>query len=210
MKLVLASSSPRRRELLKLFGIPFEILPSEAEERDLTRGLKPEAAILLLASLKALKIEAEGEAVVAADTAVVAGGKMLSKPKDEREAREMLLLLRGGAHKVVSGVAARRGDMLCGEICTSVLVFKPFSEGDLREYLAEARWEDKAGAFAIQEGGLRLISHYEGCYYNIVGLPLCALRRALARIGFLLPPPQTLPEGCARCESKSELLREER
>ena len=99
--------------------------------------------------------------------------------------------------------------MLCGEICTSVLVFKPFSEEDLRGYLTGARWEDKAGAFAIQEGGLRLISHYEGCYYNIVGFPLCTLRRALARIGFLLPSLQTLPEECARCENKAELLREE-
>ena len=176
MKLILASSSPRRAEILANAGLPFSVLSSAVDESPLP-GEKPEALVLRLANGKAelAAARAVGPAVIlAADTVVLINGHILGKPRSTDEARQMLQQLSGRTHSVLTGVALiRLPDNERRQFTESTLVhFRPVAEEELAAYLNTEEPFDKAGAYAIQGLAGRFIPRIEGCYFNVVGLPL--------------------------------------
>lgn len=199
--LILASGSPRRRELLEKLGVPFEVIVSEADEA-LQPGLPPEDQAALLANRKARAVAAglERGHVLGADTIVVRDGEILGKPADDDDAAGMLRRLSGRTHEVITGVAlvdAMSGGSLFRGV-TSRVHMRPLTEDEIAAYVATGEPRDKAGAYAIQGLGSGLIAGFEGCYNTIVGLPLCYTSVMLAHVGIPIPPPGgfcRLPDG---------------
>jgi septum formation protein len=188
MTILLASGSPRRRELLGRLDVPFEMVPSGVEERPPQLGEPPEEYAVALARLKADAVAAQfpDRVVLGADTVVALGTQMLAKPEDGEDAIRMLSLLAGREHVVVTGVAVR-GHCL-GEGSEQAMVrMHPASEERLRRYVATGEPMDKAGAYAIQGEGGRLVASVRGCYETVVGLPLCTVARLLAECGVHVP-----------------------
>ena len=182
MQLILASGSPRRRELLGLFGIPFVIRAADIDET-MNPALPPENEVARVSRLKALAVPREPEdVVVAADTIVVCGGKVLGKPHSPQEAENMLRLLSGRDHQVMTGctVAAPAGTETFTEITD--LHFRELSDAEIRRYVASGEPMDKAGAYGIQGGAALFCEGIQGDYYNVMGLPVCRLGRTLAKI----------------------------
>jgi septum formation protein len=184
-KIVLASASPRRAELLRQVGLEFEVMVSEVEET-LTPGLEPAAQVELFALRKANAVAAtlDRGIVIGADTVVVQGGRVLGKPVDAQEAVEMLQLLQGKGHEVYTGVAlvdARSSVKLVEHVMTRVF-FNAMSEETIRRYVATGEPLDKAGAYAVQGRAALFINRLEGCYYNVVGLPLARLATMLKKL----------------------------
>ena len=188
--LILASESPRRRELLGSLGIPFEIRSAQVKELEqadtaCSVSLLPQKNACLKAGAVALQFP--GDVVLGADTAIVFGDRMIGKPRDLSEAREILSLLSGRTHQVITGIALiRKGE---NEFCRewseiSEVVFKPFGADVIEEYISKVHVLDKAGAYAIQECGDMIISHYTGELNNIIGLPLTCLKEELRTLGF--------------------------
>jgi septum formation protein len=189
--ILLASSSPRRSQLLGQMGLCFRVKPMDADET-LPEGASPEEAALVLARRKAwAAMECEPEAlVIAADTLVVAAGRILGKPADSLEAAEMLRILRGCVHEVVTGVCvAWKGRLLTACERTSVS-FDHMTDVDIDNYVSTGEPLDKAGAYGIQGRAGVFINRIEGCYYNVMGLPLATLKKlleqALGENGFRL------------------------
>ena len=185
-KIVLASASPRRAELLRQVGLEFEVMVSEVEET-LTPGLEPAAQVELFALRKANAVAAtlDRGIVIGADTVVVQGGRVLGKPVDAQEAVEMLQLLQGKGHEVYTGVAlvdARSSVKLVEHVMTRVF-FNAMSEETIRRYVATGEPLDKAGAYAVQGRAALFINRLEGCYSNVVGLPLARLATMLKKLG---------------------------
>ena len=177
--LVLASQSPRRSEILRQAGIPFVVRAAPVDETPFA-GEAPEDYVRRLARAKALAVEAAPEeTVIGADTTVVVGNEMLAKPEDAADARRMLSLLAGRRHEVITGIAIRRGgDIVCDRAVTAVW-FAPMSEREIAGYVASGEPMDKAGAYAIQGLASKFIERIEGCYFNVVGLPVALLYRYL-------------------------------
>ena len=171
--IILASQSPRRRELLSLYGIPFVVDPSQADE-DHVEGTGAER-VKTLAKVKCGEVAARypGRMVLAADTLVCVDGDILGKPKDEADAARMLRLLSGRAHEVHTGLCLRLADgrELLG-VDTAKVHFMALSEENIRRYIATGEPMDKAGAYAIQGMAGVFISHIEGSPTNVIGLPL--------------------------------------
>ncbi len=191
-RLLLASSSPRRRDLLTAAGIPFETVPSEVEEA--TGGLDPRDLVQLNALAKARGARlpagtAEGTFVLGADTVVVKGRSILGKPADADEAADMLRRLSGAEHHVITGVALLRvgtggtARELVGASVTAVR-FRPLSGGEIEAYLASEEWRGKAGAYAIQGLASLFVQGIEGDHSNVVGLPLGLVAELLRAAGF--------------------------
>ncbi len=188
MKLILASSSPRRAEILAHAGLPFSVLSSAVDESPLP-GEKPEAMVLRLANAKAQLVAARavGPAIIlAADTVVLIDDKILGKPGSMEEARLMLQQLSGRAHAVLTGVAlVRLPDNERRQFIESTLVyFRPLAKEELAAYLHTEEPYDKAGAYAIQGLAGRFIPRLEGCYFNVVGLPLSHTLSELHSLGW--------------------------
>ena len=187
-RLVLASASPRRRELLAALGLSFDVRPTDLDERPLP-GEEPAAHVRRLAREKAAAAARDGELVLAADTVVAVDGEILGKPRDAGEARRMLERLSGRTHEVHSGVALRLGASApreAVEVVRTRVRFAPLSAAELDWYLASGEPFDKAGAYAIQGLGALLVEEIEGNYTNVVGLPLPAVRRLFAALGLEL------------------------
>ena len=186
-RLVLASASPRRRALLEEMGLRFEVVPSEVDE-SLPSGSEPGGIAEGLALRKARAV-AEGlrdALVLGADTLVVAGSRILGKPRDRAEAREFLRLLSGTTHRVITGVAlleAPDGEPGVGHEVTRVTM-RSLAGAEIEAYLDSAEWEGKAGAYAIQESGDRFVVRLEGSRSNVVGLPVELVRRLLLAKGW--------------------------
>lgn len=199
--LVLASGSPRRKELLGALGVPFEIVVSD-EPETLAPGLTPETQAVALAERKARAVAgtiANG-LVLGADTIVVLDVEILGKPADAEDAARMLRRLSGRDHEVVTGLALV--DATTGatdrRAVTSIVRVRQLSEGEIVAYVATGEPRDKAGAYAIQGIGSGLIAGFEGCFNNVVGLPLCAVGQMLASAGVALPAAWggcSLPDG---------------
>ncbi len=179
-KVILASGSPRRREILGEMGIEFEIDVPDVDE---TVEGTPEEMVCTLADRKALAVElkrSEG-LIVAADTLVSLDGKALGKPADEEEAKRMLRSLSGRAHSVYTGVCvrnARTGECKVSPVRTDV-IFRELSDEEIDAYVATGEPLDKAGAYAIQGGAKAFVERYEGSRSNVIGLPKEMLRRML-------------------------------
>jgi septum formation protein len=180
--IVLASSSPRRRELLGLLGLTPEIVPSHIDET-WRSGEAPAVHAERLAREKATAIQRDGAAVVGADTIVVIGGEILGKPRDAAEARTMLRRLAGRGHDVFTAVAvAWRGTVVSGTQRTAVW-FRPMDDETIAAYVATGEPLDKAGAYGIQGYGAVLVERIEGDYFTVMGLGLGLLVGLLARVG---------------------------
>lgn len=183
MNLILASQSPRRRELLHMLGLQFTVQAAHADET-MDPTLPPEAAVQAVSRRKAAAIQAPAEAVVlAADTVVVIDDMILGKPRDEADAARMLGLLSGREHTVITAMTLRQGDR---EVCQAVktaVQFRELTEDEIAAYVRTGESMDKAGAYAVQGVGALLVAGLRGDYYNVMGLPLCALGGLLKEFG---------------------------
>jgi septum formation protein len=180
-RLVLASASPRRRDLLTAAGFEVVIRPAEVEE--LTGGLSARALVLANAELKALAVAAhtQGDLVLGADTIVVLDGEILGKPRDLSHAAEMLGRLGGKTHEVLTGVCLIRGGAVtrCSFVESTRVAFRPLDEAIIEAYLADIDPLDKAGSYAAQEDRGRLIEQIEGSMENVIGLPVARVLAAI-------------------------------
>ena len=182
MQLILASGSPRRRELLGLFGIPFVIRAADIDET-MDENLPPFDEVARVSRLKALAVpRKQSDIVIAADTIVVCEGRVLGKPHSREEAVRMLTALSGRDHQVMTGCTVLYGDK--SETFTEVthLHFRELSEKEIKRYVQSGEPMDKAGAYGIQGGAALFCEKLEGDYYNVMGLPVCRLQKALRRI----------------------------
>lgn len=188
--LLLASASPRRRHILTLLGLPFTVAVAPTDEDAITARFQGPIDNLAqwLAEEKALAAltlpEAADRLVITADTTVLLEGKVLGKPQNEAHARELLLSLRGRLHYVVTGVAVSclmdGIPQIRSESCITPVLMRPYSEGEIDAYIATGDPLDKAGAYGIQHPMFQPTERIEGCYLNVVGLPLCVLVDLLA------------------------------
>jgi len=187
MRLILASGSPRRQEILHNAGFDFEVRPSSVSEDPLP-GESPQAMVIRLAQEKALQVAATAPPrsfVLGADTTVLVNGEILAKPSDAADAAGMLRRLSGRAHSVLTGVCIVEAPArVAGSACERTEVwFRTLTEPEIRGYVGSGEPFDKAGAYAIQGRGSRFVTRIEGCYFNVVGLPIAlvdALLRSLA------------------------------
>lgn len=184
-ELILASSSPRRQELLGDMGIRFRVVPADVDER--LEG-EPDQVVLELARRKARAIYPahSDQIVLAADTLVYAKGQTLGKPKDLSDAERMLRLLSGSWHQVFTGVCLMADGKELAEVEMTKVRFSALEEGDITRYLNSGEAMGKAGAYAIQGRAGMLIPEIQGCYSNVVGLPTALVRRMLQQIDFLV------------------------
>ena len=179
MQLILASASPRRKELLSLFGIPFIIRVA-----DINEAMDPEKApydeVARVSRLKAMAVpREEDDIVIAADTIVVCGGRVLGKPHDEADAREMLSLLSGRDHQVMTGCTVLRGRQAQTFTEVTDLHFRPLRQSEIDAYVQSGEPMDKAGSYGIQGGAALFCERLSGDYYNVMGLPVCRLGEIL-------------------------------
>lgn len=179
-KIILASASPRRKELLTTAGVEFEVLVSQADET-VPEGTAPKDAAIMTAEKKALAVaeNSRDSVVIGADTIVVIDGKILGKPKDEADAADMLRTLSGREHEVITGVCITDGEKTEKFAQVSRVRFYALTEDEITAYVATKEPMDKAGSYGIQGRGCVLVESIEGDYFNIVGLPVAATVRAL-------------------------------
>lgn len=187
MKIVLASASPRRRELLQLIGISdFTIRVSEAEET-YPADLSPAQIVEYISREKAEAVAcAPDELIITADTMVFLDQARLGKPVDEADALRMLTALQGRRHTVRTGVTVRQGDRFLTESEATDVEFRPATEAELRAYIATGEPMDKAGAYGVQGKGALLVQRLEGDFFNVMGLPVLRLSRLLEQFGIHL------------------------
>lgn len=181
--IVLASQSPRRRELLELMGLTFRVCPADIDET-----MDPAADICTelkrVSGAKALALPAQQEElVIAADTIVVCENRVLGKPHSPEQARQMLEMLSGRSHQVYTAYAVRLGDRLETNIECSEVHFRTLSPEEIDAYIATGEPMDKAGAYGIQGRAALFIQGIRGDYYNVMGLPVCALTQTLREFG---------------------------
>ena len=199
MRIVLASGSPRRRELLARLGKPFDVKPAGTEE-SVNLDTTPVQAIQQIARQKATAVAGADRSetvVIGADTAVILGSGILGKPSDREDALRMLRQLRGQTHQVVTGLAIVEnpsGKCAVSQVTTAVSMCT-YTDREMEEYVSSGEPDDKAGAYAIQGAGGKLVESIRGCFLNVVGLPLCELSRMLSAVGFEVPARCFLPGG---------------
>jgi len=185
--LILASASPRRKQLLTQAGIPFRSVTSKASEEGITGD--PAQISLVLAEKKASHVHSEtGPSwILGADTIVTIDNRILGKPEDSEKAREMLLFLGGKEHRVITGfcVLDPSATVARSEAVTTLVRFKPLSEKEIEGYIRTGEPFGKAGSYAIQGVGSFMVESITGSYTNVVGLPLCAVIKVLVSIGGL-------------------------
>jgi len=213
---LLASNSPRRRQLLSLSGWLFNVSIPNVDES--TRpGESPAEYVLRLARSKAQAAAAlahRDQIIIAADTAVVDGADILGKPADLAEAIAMLKRLRGHTHQVYTALAVLRltDDTLLSDLCVTDVPMRAYSDEEIETYVQSGDPLDKAGGYAIQHPGFQPVEKMSGCFASVMGLPLCHLVRLLQQIG--LPPHSDLPNNCQRflnypCPVSQRILRGE-
>jgi septum formation protein len=182
--LVLASASPRRAELLRRAGLPCRVRPAAVDERR-RRSETPRAYVGRLARAKAEAVRRPGEVVLGADTVVVAGASVLEKPRDARDAARMLRRLSGRMHRVLTGVCLLgpgATEVRSAVVATRVW-FRRLTSAEIAEYTASGEPLDKAGAYAIQGLASKFVQRIDGCYFNVVGLPVPRVYELLLQAG---------------------------
>jgi MAF protein len=214
--LLLASSSPRRRQLLSLGNWKFNIAVSDVDESQLA-GESPKEYVLRLAQAKALAVAEKADLeniIIGSDTAVIDGNEILGKPRDEKDAERLLKQLRGHTHQVYTGVAiycARDGKMLT-ELCITDVPMRAYSDNEIQAYIQTGDPLDKAGAYAIQHPSFQPVQSMSGCYASVMGLPMCHVTRALRK--FDVHPAADVPTACQKllnyqCPVSDAILRSE-
>lgn len=181
MKVVLASASPRRKQLLKLIFDDFDVLPADVEEK--TSCTDPVGMVKELSLMKAswTAQRCEADVVIGADTVVALDGKILGKPKDEDDAVRMLKSLSGRTHLVATGVTVITKEQTVTFADTSLVTFKTLCDKDIADYVATGSPLDKAGAYGVQDSGF--VQKTEGSYHNVMGLPVEKLEEILKHLG---------------------------
>ena len=183
MNLILASQSPRRRELLGLTGLDFIVRVADIDET-MDPGKAPFEEVARVSRLKALAVSREpGDVVIAADTIVVCEGKMLGKPRDESDAFRILSLLSGRTHEVMTGMTVLRDEEIVTHTEVTKIHFRDLHPEEVSAYIATGEPMDKAGAYGIQGGAALFADQMEGDYYNVMGLPVCRLAMILRSLG---------------------------
>lgn len=188
ISILLASASPRRRELLSLLGLPFSVVVADVDETD-GDGESPQAMVQRLGRAKALAVATRHPhaLVIAADTTVALDGKSLGKPVDAAEATAMLRALRGRLHRVYSGLTVAQGDQALTDLAESDVWMRNYGDEEIARYVISGDPLDKAGAYAVQHASFHPAERVEGCFASVMGLPLCHLARTLARLGVTVP-----------------------
>jgi septum formation protein len=188
--LILASNSPRRRELVTLFGLAFEFVSVDIDESP-HAGEPPEELVRRLSRTKAqIKAHEFPEAtIIAADTVVSVDGSTLGKPRDAVDATRMLKLLRARAHTVYSGITVRSGARQMCQLATTTVWMRDYADAEIAAYVATGDPLDKAAAYAIQHDAFHPVAGIDGCHANVMGLPLCHLYQALKAFGTTLDEP---------------------
>ncbi len=171
MELVLASASPRRSELLRIARVPFRVRPADVDERARANEA-PEAYVLRLAEAKARAVWRPGELTLGADTVVTLDGLLLGKPSDAADAVRMLRLLSGRTHQVMTGICFYDGVSAQTAVETTAVEFLELSGDEIDAYVASGEPFDKAGGYGIQGEASKFVAGVEGCYFNVVGLPV--------------------------------------
>ena len=191
MRILLASSSPRRAELLKAAGYAFDVAPADVDETPLP-GELPEVYVARLAEAKAnVTVNTSSDCVVlGADTAVLVDGTIFGKPLDDANAAAMLRQLSGRSHEVLTGVSMRYGSQRVGTVDRTVVHVAFLRPEDIAWYVASGEPRGKAGGYAIQGLAARFIDRIEGSYSNVMGLPLSVVRRLVSDLGFNEPEIQ--------------------
>ena len=191
MQLILASASPRRKELLGLFHIPFTVRVADIDET-MDSSKPPQEEVARVSRLKALAISREAEdVIIAADTIVVLEGSVLGKPHSEEHAVQMLSALSGRDHQVMTGVTVVCGDRIETHTEITHIHFRQLSQKEILAYVATGEPMDKAGAYGIQGGAALFAEKMHGDYYNVMGLPVCRLWQMLRSVApELLEDPQ--------------------
>ena len=185
MRIILASQSPRRRELLERMGISrFEVIPAQGEEY-MDPDLEPARLVEALSRSKCAQVAAShpDDLVIAADTVVSIDGQALGKPQDPAQAAEMLFLLSGREHVVYTGITVSLGERMITEHEATPVWFRPLTTTEVAHYIATGEPMDKAGAYGIQGYGAMLVEGISGDYYNVMGLPVCRLAQLLTGFG---------------------------
>jgi len=196
--LILASNSPRRKQLLALTNWNFVVSVADVDESQYENE-SPADYVLRLAEKKARALEAEtNKIILAADTTVVDGQHILGKPKDNVEAITMLTRLRGRTHQVYTGVALLRvsDDFLLTDICVTDVPMRNYSDEEIHAYVATGDPLDKAGAYAIQHSEFSPVASMDGCYASVMGLPLCHVTRMMLKMG--IEPQADVPLHCQK------------
>lgn len=185
-RVVLASASPRRRDLLALIGIPHEVSPADVDETYLN-GERPREHAERLARAKAAKVSAsESDAlVIGSDTIVVVDGTVLGKPRDETDAARMLATLSGRTHVVITAVAAAHGGRVVSAVEEVNVTFRDLTREEIESYIATREPMDKAGAYGIQGFGATIVRRVEGDYFAVMGLPLVKLVALMGELGIV-------------------------
>lgn len=214
--LLLASNSPRRKQLLALGNWNFNVIVSDVDETQFA-GEKPKDYVLRLAQAKALAVLENArreQIIIGSDTAVVDGDEILGKPKDELDAVRMLKQLRGRTHQVFTGVAVYRvdDDSMLTELCVTDVPMRNYTEAEIQAYVKTGDPMDKAGAYAIQHPGFKPAESLSGCYASVMGLPLCHVLRTLRKLD--VHPAADVSAACQRllnypCPVSSGILRNE-
>jgi MAF protein len=200
--LILASNSPRRKQLMEIGGFAFEIQPADVDEIQRI-GEPPEHYVRRLAETKARALSVPPAAlVVAADTIVVDGSQVLGKPAGRMQATQMLKQLRNKTHQVMTALAvfSPLQDRLATDLCITNVPMRNYSDDEIAAYVASGDPLDKAGAYAIQHAGFHPVLQLEGCYPSVMGLPVCHLTRLLASFG--VPPASGITAACKPGSSK--------
>ncbi|MBI5303195.1 MAG: septum formation protein Maf [Chloroflexi bacterium] len=187
---VLASTSPRRRELIQLFGQPFHFASADVDETP-RAGEPPDELVQRLCRAKVARGIAmfPRDIVIACDTIGVLDGVILGKPRDSDDAIRMLTALRERPHIVYSGLAVAHGHQHIVRVATTTVWMRDYSDDEIAAYVATGDPLDKAASYAIQHNGFRPVARLDGCQANVMGLPLCHLHRALKALGIAVPEP---------------------
>jgi septum formation protein len=198
MKIILASNSPRRRELLALMNLEFQVIAADIDETPLAEE-DPQDYVIRMAADKARAVKIKvnpNSVVIASDTTVVDGDQILGKPRDDADAIRMLSQLRGRDHQVFTAIAVLNldSDEMVTDICGTNVPMRNYSDEEMSVYVASGDPLDKAGAYAIQHTGFHPVENLRGCFANVMGLPLCHLTRLLTE--FNLQVGTNVPSAC--------------
>ncbi len=188
MAVILASGSPRRKQLLEMLGLQFEVWPAQGEEF-LPDGIGPEEAVKKLSRQKAASVAkdcAPGDVVIGADTIVWHDGRILGKPRDEQDAARMLSSLSGKVHTVYTGVTVIRDDAVLSAAEETKVCFRRLSGPEIDAYIKTGEPMDKAGAYGAQGYAALFVEGIEGDFFNVMGLPVCRLGKLLKEVGVTL------------------------